>query len=190
MQKLLISSVILLFSVSFVSADIIDGVPDDCDDWGTVMAVQEQKEVAQFRKNLDEFKKKLNPFKEKDFIALFGESKVRPAKAYAMPVAEYRVVGLSGRRYKDEKLNKDHTDFYILKDVGALTVFYQIDGVTPAFIAVYFPTDKDFPKLTKDNLAKRLAWDEEHFKTLLSYCEKKKPEIFAKEKPSVTAPKK
>ena len=75
-------------------------------------------------------------------------------------------------------MNKDHTDFYIIKDVAALQVYYQIDGESPACFVFYFPTDKDFPKLTKDNLAKRLKWDEDHLKKLTGYVEKRTVAVF------------
>ena len=74
--------------------------------------------------------------------------------------------------------------------MAALEVYYNRGGAYAEAITFYFATDKDFPKLTKDNLAQRLAWDEDHFKKLLSYCEKKKPELFAKEKGTDAEPKK
>ncbi len=79
---------------------------------------------------------------------------------------------MSGLCYADPKLNKDHTDFYILKDVAALEVYYGCDGEMPEAIVFYFPTDKDFPKLTRDNLAKRLAWDESHLKNMLVHYDR------------------
>jgi hypothetical protein len=43
---------------------------------------------------------------------VLGKPAARPAKTYAMPVAQPRLTTISGRRFADEKLNKDHKEFY------------------------------------------------------------------------------
>lgn len=177
MRKWVISFLVLLLSTGTALAVIFMILTDDCDDATIVRRVYDQQDVVQFRQKLDEFKKKLHPLKEKDFIALFGKSQAKLAKTYAMPVAQSRGLGLSGLRYSEPKLNKNHTEFYVIKDVAGLEVFYQTDGETPAAVVFYFPVDKDFPKLTNDNLAKRLSWDEDHLKKLLAFFEKRMGEV-------------
>ena len=90
----------------------------------------------------------------------------KPAKTYAMPVAQARGLMLSGLRYGDPAMNKDHTDFYVIPGVAGVEVYYQIDGESPAAVLVYLPVDQDFRRLTADNLAKRLAWDAERLERL------------------------
>jgi len=178
MRRLVLSSIFVLLLADSSPAVIYMFLEDEFDDRALVRAVHEEKEVVKFRQKLDDFENKLLPLKEKDFIALFGKPQEKPAKLYAMPVAQPRGFGLSGLRYGDEKMNKDHTEFYVIKDVAALEVYYQINGESPAAIVFYFPTDKDFPKLTKDNLAKRLSWDDAHLKQLQAHFEKRLIEVF------------
>jgi hypothetical protein len=178
MRNLVIASMVLLLSAGSAPAGIERILWDDCDDATIVRAVHEQKDVVKFQQKLDDFEKKLFPLKEKDFIALFGKSQAKPPKTYAMPVAQSRGLVLSGLRSGDPKDNKDHTEFYVIKDVAALEVWYQINGESPAAVIFYFPTDKDFPKLTNDNLAKRLAWDDDHFKKLVAHFDKRMVEVF------------
>jgi hypothetical protein len=173
MRTLAFSSLVVLLSAGLAHAVIQTILRDDCDDISIVRGVSNQNDVVQFRQKLDEFRKKLYPLKEKDFIALFGKSQGKPARIYAMPVAEARGLTLSGDR------TKNHTEFYIVKDVAAFNVYFHGDDGRPQAVRFYFPTDKDFPKLTNDNLAKRLAWDEEHFKKLLGHYEKKMVEVFS-----------
>ena len=170
MRKLLISFVIVLLGAGLASAQIHQLLYDDCDDVAMVLGAGEQKERSQFYKKLENLRKKMYPFKENDFIALFGKPQPQPAKSYAMPLAQGRAIMLVGTGFNDPKANI-HTDFYVIKDVAAVEVHYWPQ--TPVPIVFYFPTDKDFPKLTKDNLAKRLAWDEAHFKKLLAFFEKR-----------------
>jgi hypothetical protein len=177
MRKLAISSVILLLSAGSAPAPIWTTLPDDCDDVGIVWDVKKQKDVMQSREKLNGFKKKLYPLKEKDFIALFGKAQDKLAKAYAMPAAQDREVLESGI-YVPSPPSKGHTEFYVIKDVAAVEVGYNRDGESPKAVVIYFPTDKDFPKLTYANVAKRLAWDEDHLKKLLANFEQRMVEVY------------
>ncbi|HEV3145264.1 MAG TPA: hypothetical protein VGZ47_15340 [Gemmataceae bacterium] len=151
---------------------------DDFDERTIVSTVHEEKSVVQAREEIGAFKKKLLSLKENDFVTLFGKSQPMPPKTYAMPLAQPRMLTLSGLRHKDPKLNKNHTESYIIKDVAGLEVWYSINGQSPAAIVIYFPVDKDFPKFDGRNLEKRLAWDKDHFKKLQTWLEKRRVEIF------------
>jgi len=177
MRKLLTTFVILLLCASSAPASLTVLMWDDCDDVIVVLGVSERKDVVPFRQKLDTLRKTLYPLKEHDFIALFGKSQERPEKTYAMPVAQFREYHKSGFNLGAPN-RKDHTEFYIVKDMAGLEVHYGPDGVSPSIIVFCFHTDKDFPKLTEDNLAKRLAWDEDHIKKLIPYVEKRMAEVF------------
>src|SRR5580704_17381142 len=172
MRKLAFSSLVVLLSAGPAPATKFMFWNDECDDISIVRYFSEHQDVAQFRQKLDDFRKKLKPLKDRDLTALFGKSQAKEAKTYAMPVAQFRAFSMSGSEHKA------FSKSYISKDVAVLDVWYSGDGVTPITIIFYFPTDEDFPKLTKDNLAKRLAWDEDHFKKFLAYYEKRMAEVF------------
>ncbi len=175
MQKLVGSALALLLIAGPAPAPLIGVMDDDCDDVVTVFKVYDQKDVAQFRQKLNYFAKRLYPLKEKDFIALFGKSQVKPAKVYAMPVAQSREIFEPGLFRPPLRA---HSEFYVIKEVAALQVQYGPDGESPRKVIFYFPTDKDFPKLNADNIAKRLLWDDDHLKKLAAYFDKKMVEVF------------
>lgn len=95
-----------------------------------------------------------------------------------MPVAQPRGLALSGLRHADPRMNKDHTEFYTIEDFAAIQVYYGLDGVSPGTILLYFRTDDEFPKLTKDNLEKRLSWEQERLKKLIAYFERRRAAVF------------
>ena len=148
---------------------------DEFDDRGLVDEVRDRPAVKKHEEALEAFREKLYRLKEKDLIAFFGPAQRMPAKTYAMPVAQHRGLGLSGLTYEGAKR---HTDFYAVKDVVGLEVYYGNDGETPMAVVFYFPVDKDFPKLTADNLDKRLAWDQDHLDRLLKHYEQRRPDVF------------
>jgi hypothetical protein len=151
---------------------------DECDDRDAIWVVREAPAVKQFRRQMDAFTDRLRPLKEQDITALFGKPTPKPAKAFAMPVAQPRVLALSGLRYADEKKNKDHTEFYIVGDFAAIEVYYQLDGVSPAAILLYFRADEKFPKLTKNNLDRRLEWEQERLGKLIEFFERRRAVVF------------
>jgi hypothetical protein len=180
MLKILTSSVVMLVASGSATAGLHMILQDDYDDVGIIgfaEEIREHKDVVQFRRKLYDFKKKLYPLKEHHFIALFGKSQAQP-KTYAMPVAQDRMILLSGLRSADPNENKQHHEFYVIDKIGALGVWYNGGGVSPEDVVFYFLADKDFPKLTNDNLAKRLAWDEDHLKKLVAHFEKRMIEVF------------
>ncbi len=151
---------------------------DDCDDRDAILAVRDVQAVKAFRQRMDKFTNRLRVLKEKDIVALFGKPTTKPAKTFAMPVAQPRTIALSGIRYADHRLNKDHSEFYTIGDFAGIEVYYAIDGETPAAILLYFQRDGKFPKLAKDNLDKRLAWEQERLKKLVAAFEKRWAIVF------------
>jgi hypothetical protein len=151
---------------------------DELDDIQLVRQAQDQPAVKPLWEKIDEYQGGLLRLKERDFIALFGKAQAKPAKTFAMPVSQSRVLRLSGIRYADPARNKDHRDFYVIKDVAALEVYYHIDGESPGVVILYFPAGKDFPRLGKDNLEKRLAWDADHLRRLRAHTEARMAEVF------------
>jgi hypothetical protein len=159
MRTIVVSLAVLLLTGVPAGAVIFTLLDDEFDDSGRIREVRDRPEVQAARAKLDEYKRGLLRLKERDFVAMFGKAQPQPAKAYAMPVAQARGLALSGLRHGDPAMNKDHTDFYVVPGAGALEVYYQIDGESPAAIVVYLPVDSTFPRLTERNLAERLAWD-------------------------------
>ena len=158
-------------------SSIIMLLHDEFDDRDMVLACRDVKEVKEFGRKMDELKKRLYPLRERDFVALFGKSSAMPAVTYAMPVAQSRGLALSGIRFADEKLNKDHTEFYQVGPVAGIQVYYGITG-SPAAILFYFVADDAFARLGKNNLDKRLAWDQQRWHRLVEYFEKRRARIF------------
>jgi hypothetical protein len=178
MRTLSAALLTLLLAGSPACAVVFLSLDDEFDDWGLVSKARDRPAVKSARSKLDEFKRSLLRLKERDFVALFGRPQPKPARTYAMPVAQPRGLALSGIRYSDPAMNKDHTDFYVVPGVAALEVYFGIDGESPAAIVLYFAAGKDFPKLRKDNLEKRLAWDADRFKRLEAHTAARLAEVF------------
>jgi hypothetical protein len=134
---------------STASAGLFTGLYDDVDDTFLVDAVSGQEPVTKFAKAINAFQKTLWTYKEKEIEKLLGKPAQRAKKAYAMPVAQPRAFWMSGLRYADSKLNKDHVAFYPIEDFAGIEVWYGIDGETPRIALLYFKVDKSFPKLKK-----------------------------------------
>jgi hypothetical protein len=97
---------------------------------------------------------------------IFGGPSNRDVTDYAMPVAQPRLIALPGLRNPGVETQ---SEVYAIKDFAALKVWYLTDRDHPVAIAVYFATDKAFPKLKGDNLSERLAWDRERFHRLAKF---------------------
>src|SRR5262245_44964907 len=107
---------------------------DPHDDREIVRQVQEDRKVIAFRKEVEAFAQPLLQWKERDFHALFGKPVNPKEDDYAMICTEARMIGLSGIRYADAKLNKDHTDTHLVGATGRIDVYYDIDGETPVHV--------------------------------------------------------
>src|SRR5262249_15244973 len=87
---------------------------------------------------------------------------------------ESRAVGLSGIRYADPKLNKNHTDTHHIGDVGRIDVYYGIDGETPVHVHFYLKVDKGFTRLDRlESVDKRLCWEQAAFSKVVKHVEKR-----------------
>jgi len=171
------TAALVLFSLP-AQAQIPMDPGDEFDDWKSISAVHDKDPVKEFRKEADAFEKGLLKLKERDFVALFGKPVPKPAKTFALPVAQSRCISLPGKRYLDPGKNKDHVEFYMAGEDAGIQVYYHIDGVSPAAIALYFKVDDTFPTLADDNLNQRLLWDRKGFDNLLKFFEKRNAEVF------------
>jgi hypothetical protein len=151
---------------------------DEFDDWDQVHAVAEFEEVKALGQEMDVLKGRLRRLKERDIEALFGRPTPKTEKTFAMPVPQPRGLGLSGLRHGDPKMNKAHTEFYTVGQSAAIEVYYGIDGVSPQAVLVYLRVDGEFPRLTKDNLARRLAWERERLAKLNCLFEERRAAVF------------
>jgi hypothetical protein len=96
---------------------------------------------------------------------------------YALPCCERRALTLPVERRGDR--DKDHTDFYRIEELAAFEIVYQVDGVSPAAVFVYFKVDDKFTPLTKPkDLPERLTWDQERLKQLKKWFRAKRREVF------------
>src|SRR5579864_5943685 len=153
---------------------IITFLEDEFDNREAILACRDNKEVKEFGRKIDEFRKRLYQLRERDFVALFGKSSAKPPGTYAMPVAQPRGLALSGLRHADEKLNKDHIEFYQVGPFAGIQVYYGINGASPAAILFYFVADDAFPRLGKNNLTKRLLWDQQRWNRFAEFFEKRR----------------
>jgi hypothetical protein len=141
---------------------------DQADDFDLILAAADHPAVTTSREDLDRVERWILVRQLPEIERTLGKPVPRPAdRVYAMPVAQPRVIMLSGLRYTDEKLNKHHTDFHPVGDVGAVEIRYGIGGERPAAVVVYLAVDEAFPKLTEENLARRVAWDRRRFRELV-----------------------
>lgn len=130
-------------------ANIILRIHDTVDDSDLVDAVSGQKPVKEFAAEIEALEKKLLTNDKEKIEKLLGKPAPKPEKGYAIPVGQHRMFAISGIRYRDEKLNKDHTAYYPIGDFAGIEVRYGINGTTPQFAVLYFKVDDAFPKLKK-----------------------------------------
>lgn len=152
---------------------------DDVDDARIINAVADTDKVKESRKDVQELGRLLMKLNRVTLTALLGKPAAKPAKTYAMPVGEIRGLALSGvRRADDKRPDSDFVSFHPIGDFAAVEVYYSRynqDGDTPLAVRIYLKVDKTFPKLTKDNLDQRLAWEQERLKKLTEHISKSKP---------------
>ena len=177
MRTMSLAVVLLVVFTMTAYGVIFTSSTDECDDVTEIRAVASEKDVVAFRKEIDAVRARLLKFKERDIEALFGESIPKPEKTYAMPIAQHRGFGLSGRRYGDAERNRDHTEFYVTGQ-AALEVYYSIDGTSPSCILIYFRADETFPRLTGDNINERLAWDRIRLDEFKTQLEQRRSKVF------------
>jgi hypothetical protein len=142
---------------------------DEIDDMEIIKAVADAEKVKESRRELQELRDELLKLKRPSLDALLGKPKEKPAKVYAMPIAETKSVALPGLRAADDKRpDSDFVSYHPLGEFAAVEVFYSRNqaGDTPIAIRFYLKVDKTFPKLTKDNLDQRLVWEQGQLRKL------------------------
>jgi hypothetical protein len=150
MARSMCFSVILLALVaSSAPAPIILKIHDEVEEYALIDAVSGQKPVKDFRAEIGALEKTLTANNRAKIEKILGKPAQKPGKDYAMPVGQPRMIMISGLRYADEKLNKDHTEFYPVHDFAGIEVHYGIDGESSQYALLYFKVDKTFPKLKK-----------------------------------------
>jgi hypothetical protein len=143
-------SLVVLAAVASSSRAVIFLVIDDpVDDRELVDAVSGQKPVKEFAAEIKALEDTLLANDKAKIEQLLGKPVPKPGKDYAIPVAQHRHFGVSGIRYGDEKMNKDHTDYYAIGDFAGVEIRYGINGTSPQFAVLYFKVDDTFPKLKK-----------------------------------------
>ncbi len=143
-------SVIVLAAVASSSRAVVFlRIHDAVDDFVLVDAVSGQKPVKESAAKVRAIQKIVIANDVEKNEKLFGKPVRRHPDNYAMPVAQSRSFMISGIRYGDETMNKDHTDFHPIGDFAAIEIHYGIDGKSPSFALLYFKMDKAFPGLKK-----------------------------------------
>jgi hypothetical protein len=154
---------------------------DEIDDAIIINAVADAEKVKESCKEIQELEKHLLKLDSVALTALLGKPVTKPAKTYAMPVGETRGLALSGLRLaEDNRPDSDFVSFHPVGDFAAVEAYYSRynqDGPNPLAIRIYLKVDKAFPKLTKDNLDQRLAWDQGQLRKLVEHIGKKADEL-------------
>jgi hypothetical protein len=148
-RNMWLSIIVLAAAASGSRAVIFVMIHDPMDDRALVDAVSGQKPVREFAAEIEALEKTLLANNKEKIEKLLGKPAPKPAKDHAMPVGQHRAFAISGLRYADEKLNKDHTAYYPIGDFAGIEVRYGIDGTSPQFAVLYFKVDDAFPKLKK-----------------------------------------
>ena len=172
-------SILAFIAVGVLVTDASAGIDlylDEFDDVRIVNATANVDSVKVSRKELLELGNQLLKLKRPDLESLLGKSVEKPAKTYAMPVGETKNVSLPGAfAANDNRPEKDMVSFHPLGDFAAVEVYYSRNnqaGDTPLAVRFYLKVDKTFPKLTKDNLDQRLAWEQGRLKKLAEHIGK------------------
>jgi hypothetical protein len=146
---------------------------DEFDDKAIARQASERSDVRYAGRELDDFSHRIAAKQQQHIERLLGKPSGMQAKTYAMPVAQQRVLMISGIRMADKTMNKNHTDFYPVGDIGGVAVWYGIDGKSPEAVVVYLKVDKSFPKLSEKNLKERLVWDADRLTKLFKAVEER-----------------
>jgi hypothetical protein len=186
-----LSLIALAAAASVSRAPILVNIGDPVDDIALVYAVSGQEPVKEFAAEIKALEKTLLANDKKRIEKLLGKPGRGPGKDYALPVGQHRKFMISGLRYDDPKMNKDHTAYYPIGDFANIGVRYGVDGTSAQFAVLYFKVDNAFPKLKKlereghqetdrdpvTNIAERLKWDHEKFAKVKKYIEERSRQI-------------
>ncbi|WP_088259983.1 hypothetical protein [Fimbriiglobus ruber] len=145
----MLSLLLIALACSMALGGEILSLSDPIDDEWLVGAVSGQPPVKEFGSAIHELIRPVCALKQFQIEKVLGRPTPKKVKDYAMPIGQSRMWSLSGIRYVDEKMNKDHTKFYPIDDIAGIEVWYGIDGESPQFALLYFKIDETFPKLKK-----------------------------------------
>jgi len=190
-RSMWLSIIVLAVVASVGRAPILFNIGDPVDDIALVYAVSGQEPVKEFAAEIEALEKTLLANDKERIEKLLGKPGPRPEKDCALPVGQRRKFMISGLRYDDPKMNKDHMAYYSVGDFASIAVRYGINGTSPQFAVLYFKVDNAFPKLKKlereghqetgrdsvTNIAERLKWDQEKFAKLKKYIEERSRRI-------------
>ena len=150
---------------------------DDVDDYRFVRDVVETEPVKAEGRELQRLAALVLKMDRPAIAKLLGAATPKPPKAFAMPLAEQRAIGLSGlRRTDDERPDEHFINFHPVGDFAGVEVYYGRTETASEPIAVrfYLRCDGTFERLHADNSAKRLAWEWERLLKLAKEIERDK----------------
>ena len=122
-RKVCMGIIVLAAVTSSSRAVIFLMIHDPVDDFLLVNAVSGQKSVKEFAAEIMALESTVTANDVEKIEKLFGKPARRPAEDYAMPVAQSRGFSISGLRYADEKMNKDHSEFCPIGDSRHIEVW-------------------------------------------------------------------
>lgn len=150
---------------------------DEFDDAQILNAVAEVEQVKEQQEKLKSLADRLLKLDKASLTAVLGKPGEKRRKTYALPLGEIRGIALSGiRDANDKRPDEDFVSFYPVGDFAAVEFYYsrqKKEGDTPLAMRIYLKVDKSFPKLTKDNLDQRLAWDRSQLRKLVKQISEK-----------------
>ena len=144
-----IALITLMMSAAAAPAGIVD-LEEEFDDQKAVETVMAHGQISSHKAKLDALREQLILLRERDMLALFGDPVEKPEKAYTLPVVQPRTLVLSDFRYADETQNKNHVEFHEAGDVGAVQIYYGVDGISPEAVVVYLRVNDGFATITDD----------------------------------------
>jgi hypothetical protein len=162
-----------MFAPGLVRAEELIVLGDDFGFATSIADVAKDSRVIKMREEVAKVAKSIEALKEPEIVKLLGKSIKMPENRLALSVGQDPILTLSGRRYRNPAQNKDHIDFYALGDYAGVEVYYDIDGRTPAAVVVYFAVDREFVRISKENLAKRLDWEKARLERLAKLINEK-----------------
>lgn len=149
---------------------------DDIDDHRFVNEVTSAEAVKAQGRVLKQLADEVLRFERPAIEKWLGAPAIKPPKAFAMPLAEQRGIGLSGlRRTDDDRPDEHFICFHPIGDYAAIEVYYgrTASGNEPIAVRIYLRVDKNFVRLNRDNFDERLAWEWERIAKLEKFLDKK-----------------
>jgi hypothetical protein len=180
MQKQCLPAILVLLLFALPAKASILLFLDDLDEQKAASKVAEQEPVKAEGRQLKALGEKLLKLKRPEIVKLLGGAGVQPPKAYAMPLAEGRAIGLSGlRRADDDRPDEHFIQFHAIGDYAAVQVFYARteSGDDPVAVRFYLRVDDKFERLNDENFGKRLAWEWEGINKLTKYLDEKEKKM-------------